>query len=63
MYDRDFYMIHTIGLVANFTIKMDMPVFDKAGLRVAPADFVFHRPASILESVDGVMLQQDRQGA
>ena len=40
-----------------------MPVFYKASIGVAPADFVFHRPASVLESVDGVMLQQDRQRA
>lgn len=53
-------MIHTIGLVTNLTVEMDMPVFNKARLGVAPADFIFHRPASVLESVDGVMLQQDR---
>ena len=53
-------MIHTIGLVTNLTVEMDMPVFNKTRLGVAPADFIFHRPASVLESVDGVMLQQDR---
>ena len=60
LHDRDFYMIHTIGLVTNLTVEMDMPVFNKTRLGVAPADFIFHRPASVLESVDGVMLQQDR---
>ena len=60
LYDRDFYRVHTIGFMANLTVKMDMPVFYKASIGVAPADFIFHRPASVLESVDGVMLQQDR---
>lgn len=26
LHDRDFYMIHTIGLVTNLTVEMDMPV-------------------------------------
>ena len=40
LHDRDFYMIHTIGLVTNLTVEMDMPVFNKARLGVAPADSI-----------------------
>lgn len=57
-YRRHFYLLKTIRFLTFFTIEMDVLVRNGVGRFTAMAQFIFERPAAILDYVHDIFFSE-----